>query len=139
MWFDATDPSAFPNITKIEDGVTTTLRTIRGIPPGTKWLDRRYLGRPETIESVFYMCVSLALLLAVFAEFYVTIRYRITGDKKWQDKGWRMFVSWTKAALAPGGYSSLTDVRMKQPTQGDNMESFVFAETFKYVGSPWQS
>jgi hypothetical protein len=42
-----------------------TVLTQRGSPPGVKHGDRRYLGRPETIESVFYM-------------------YRITGDRSWQ-------------------------------------------------------
>jgi hypothetical protein len=58
-WFDANDPSAFENITIIESGVQQgpTRRLMRGSPPGTKWLDKRYLGRPETIESVFYMSV----------------------------------------------------------------------------------
>jgi hypothetical protein len=30
---------------------------LRGVPPGAKSGDRRYLGRPETAESVFYMSV----------------------------------------------------------------------------------
>lgn len=34
-----------------------------------------YIGRPEAIESIFYM-------------------YRMTGDEQWRDKGWRMFMSW---------------------------------------------
>ncbi len=33
--------------------------------------------------------------------------------------------------MAPGGMSSLRDVRAAQGSLGDNMESFVFAETFK--------
>jgi hypothetical protein len=65
------------------------------------------------------------------SELRFLCRYRLTGDRKWQDKGWRMFVSWTQAALAEGGYSSLGDVRQKRPPHSDNMESFVFAETFK--------
>lgn len=55
------------------------------LPVGVKHGESRYIGRPETIESVFYM-------------------YRTTGDRKWQDKGWRMFVSWVENSIAPAGY-----------------------------------
>ncbi len=44
-----------------------------------------------------------------------------------------MFKAWTESALAPGGYSSLSDVRSTARRHSDNMESFVFAETFKCV------
>lgn len=86
---------------------------LAGTPPGAMRLDSRYLGRPETIESVFYM-------------------WRLTGDKRWQDRGWRMFVDWIDASTAPGGFSSIKDVTKESTEWGDNMESFVFAETFKY-------
>jgi len=86
---------------------------LRGTPPGTKKISERYLNRPETIESVFYM-------------------YRLTGDRKWQEKGWKMFVSWVETAKVGGGMSSIRDVRSKIPIYGDNMESFTFAETLKY-------
>lgn len=53
----------------------------KGVPLGVQsQMDKEYKGRPETIESVFYM-------------------YRITGDPKWQDYGWRMFTSWVKNSL----------------------------------------
>lgn len=43
------------------------------LPPGFKEIsDRKYIMRPEAIESVWYM-------------------YRITGDTEWQDQGWRMW------------------------------------------------
>lgn len=45
-----------------------------------------------------------------------------------------MFTSWMNHAKVPGGISSISDVTA-DPTyirHGDNMESFIFAETFKY-------
>lgn len=58
-------------------------------------------------------------------------RYRLTGDRKWQEKGWKMFVSWMSAAKVEGGISSIHDVTKKEYYHSDNMESFMFAETFK--------
>ncbi len=46
--------------------------------------NRRQIGRPETIESVFYM-------------------WRLTGDRKWQDQGWTMFVNWVEHAITETG------------------------------------
>ena len=43
-----------------------------------------YIGRPETIESVFYM-------------------FRLTGDRYWQDQGWKMFTSWMEHSITPHG------------------------------------
>ncbi|CAK7201857.1 hypothetical protein SEUCBS139899_004572 [Sporothrix eucalyptigena] len=78
--------------------------------------DRRYILRPEAIESVWYM-------------------YRITGDPTWQEKGWRMFQAVIHATRTEFGHSAIADV-MGDPTkeinQLDNMESFWFAETLKY-------
>ncbi|KAI5453762.1 hypothetical protein NCC49_005575 [Naganishia albida] len=106
----------YENITAIvEDGEDEyiTVNKLKGIPQGTSGADGRYLGRPETAESVFYM-------------------YRLTGDPKWQDRGWRMFTAWIDKCTAEFGISSVGDVRQKNPKHTDNMESFVFAETFKY-------
>lgn len=44
-----------------------------------------------------------------------------------------MFVSWMTAAKVDGGISSLVDVTQEDFRYGDNMESFMFAETFKCV------
>jgi len=46
--------------------------------------DRRQIGRPETIESVFYM-------------------WRLTGDRKWQDVGWTIFVNWVRHSITKSG------------------------------------
>jgi mannosyl-oligosaccharide alpha-1,2-mannosidase len=60
-------------------------------------------------------------------------RYRLTGDRKWQEKGWKMFVSWVTTAKTDAGISSIDDVTkdLDKLRFGDNMESFAFAETFK--------
>lgn len=58
-------------------------------------------------------------------------RYRLTGDRKWQEKGWKMFVSWSQASKVDGGFSSIYDVTHPEYYHSDNMESFMFAETLK--------
>ena len=66
-------------------------------------------------------------------EGMMTRRYRLTGDRKWQEKGWKMFVSWVTTAKVAGGMSSVLDVTKPDGAFGDNMESFLFAETLKWV------
>ncbi|KAI5806253.1 glycosyl hydrolase family 47-domain-containing protein [Geopyxis carbonaria] len=88
------------------------------LPPGFKDLnDKKYILRPEAIESVWYM-------------------YRITADKKWQDKGWKMFEAVEKATLSPLAHSAIKDITLEQGDEGfefrDEMESFWFGETLKY-------
>ena len=71
-------------------------------------MDTRYILRPEAIESVFYM-------------------WRITGDRTWQDKGWRMWESIEKAAWTDLAYSALQDVNdIEDPRKADSMERFLF-------------
>jgi mannosyl-oligosaccharide alpha-1,2-mannosidase len=70
-------------------------------------------GRPEAIESVWYM-------------------YRITGDKKWQDKGWKMFEAIVRHTTTDAGSSAINNVLTTNPTQINEMESFWTAETLKY-------
>ena len=73
-------------------------------------MDGNYKGRPETIESVFYM-------------------WRITGDKKWQDKGWSMFHAWIATSTVQDGFAAIRHVNRKPIMLQDSCESFVFAET----------
>lgn len=100
-----------------------------GFPEGyLASIDTKYLLRPEAIESVFVM-------------------YRITGDEKWRNKGWRMFESIIKHTRTAYGHASLTtvmqlkgqtrfvkgkEVIVKAAEQRDEMESFWLAETLKY-------
>ncbi|KAL1843585.1 hypothetical protein VTJ49DRAFT_868 [Mycothermus thermophilus] len=86
------------------------------IPSGFVSLnDKRYILRPEAIESVWYM-------------------YRITGDKSWQEKGWRMFEAVIRATSTEVGHSAIHDVTAtdSEPHKDDSMESFWLAETLKY-------
>ncbi|KAE8541709.1 hypothetical protein D1P53_001880 [Cryptococcus gattii VGV] len=86
---------------------------LKGTPTGARKVSTRGINRPETIESIFYM-------------------YRITGDRKWQEKGWKMFTSWMNTSTVDGGFSSVEDVTVSPVRFSDNMESFALAETFKY-------
>lgn len=84
------------------------------MPPGfTRINSRKYILRPEAIESVFYM-------------------YRITGEQYWRDVGWDMFTSIMKYTKAPHGHSAIDDITRAAPNMADQMESFWIAETLKY-------
>lgn len=86
----------------------------RRLPPGfTNLDDRRYILRPEAIESVFIM-------------------YRVTGDVAWQDKAWKMFEAIEKITKTQIAASAVADVTMAKPMKMDSMESFWLAETLKY-------
>merc|ERR1719221_1025949 len=80
------------------------------IPEGAK----HSFIRPETAESLFYL-------------------YRLTGKKKYRKWGKRLFDAIVTHAKTDAGYASVSNVN-KVPTEKiDNMQSFVLAETFKYL------
>ncbi|KAK6427725.1 hypothetical protein LTR81_000069 [Elasticomyces elasticus] len=94
------------------------------LPEGfTDIADRRYILRPEAIESVF-------------------ILYRITGEQRYQDAAWDMFMAITNATTTQLANAALSDItyspaELAQGTTGgttqfDSMESFWMAETLKY-------
>lgn len=58
--------------------------------------------------------------------------YRITGDPKWREAGWRMFQAVDKHTATLYGNSAIDDVTRPEPTLNDEMESFWLAETLKY-------
>ncbi|KAF6835407.1 class i alpha-mannosidase 1a [Colletotrichum musicola] len=96
-----------------EEYVKTKLE-MEKIPPGFVNINaRRYILRPEAIESVWYM-------------------YRITGDPIWQEKGWKMWEAVIKATRTEYGASAIDDVLSTKPEPVDEMESFWVAETLKY-------
>jgi hypothetical protein len=70
-----------------------------------------YPLRPEIVESAWYL-------------------YRATGDAKWRDMGRTMFDDFVRYTRTDAGYAALDSVVTKK--QADDMESFLFAETFKY-------
>jgi len=86
------------------------------LPPGFVSInDRRYILRPEAIESVL-------------------ILYRITGRKDLVETAWTMFTTIqenTKTDLANGALSDITRKDGKDSVT-DSMESFWMAETLKY-------
>lgn len=84
------------------------------IPPGFAAInDRRYILRPEAIESIF-------------------IFYRMTGEKKYQDAAWRMFTAIENYTRTDIANAAINDVTLSNPPKDDRMESFWLAETLKY-------
>jgi mannosidase alpha-like ER degradation enhancer 2 len=73
--------------------------------------DAAYALRPEIIESTWYL-------------------YRLTGEGQYRALGERLFTDFVRYCRSAHAYAALADVRTKE--QADDMESFLFAETFKY-------
>lgn len=76
-----------------------------------KVLDPSYALRPEIVESAFYL-------------------HRLDGGPRWRAIGAQMFADFRRYCRNDVGYTALKSVITKQ--RKDSMESFVFAETFKY-------
>lgn len=75
--------------------------------------DVHNLQRPETVESLFVM-------------------YRLTGDAKYREWGWKIFKAFQKHSRnSDGSYVSLDDVTTG--AKRDALESFWMAETLKYL------
>ena len=86
------------------------------LPKGfTSLTDRRYMLRPEAIESVWYM-------------------WRITGEWEWQEKAWKMWEAVERHTRTSIASSAVRDVTSTNPRGAhlDSMESFWLAETLKY-------
>ena len=80
-----------------------------------KMNDAHNLLRPEFIESLFYM-------------------WYFTGNKTFQDWGWKIFQAFENYTKVEKGYTSIGNVRIVYNTpQKDMTESFWFAETLKYL------
>ena len=77
--------------------------------------DSHYLLRPETIESLFYL-------------------YYFTGNKTYQDWGWKIFQGIEKYTRVSAGYTTIGNVQNALDLRPkDMMESWLFGETFKYL------
>jgi mannosyl-oligosaccharide alpha-1,2-mannosidase len=123
IWYDAMDsthPSTAPAGETASDRATRMKASAKElhIVPGLTYVnDRRYILRPEAIESVFIM-------------------YRITGDRKWQEAAWRMFQAIEKVSKTDIAAAAIADITVApediQKQQVDSMESFWLAETLKY-------
>ncbi|OJJ40350.1 hypothetical protein ASPWEDRAFT_101200 [Aspergillus wentii DTO 134E9] len=102
-----------PSSLSHEDFVNARIRDQR-LPPGMVSItQRKYLLRPEAIESVFIM-------------------FRLTGDDYWRQKGWKMFEAVSKYTQTELAHSSIDDVTSETPRLLAKMESFWLAETLKY-------
>jgi mannosidase alpha-like ER degradation enhancer 2 len=73
--------------------------------------DAEYPLRPEIVESAYYL-------------------QRLTGDARYLREGAEMFEDFVRHCRTDAGYAALKSVETKE--KEDNMESFLFAETFKY-------
>ncbi|CAG8706410.1 11093_t:CDS:2 [Racocetra persica] len=96
------------------DTQSKTQHEIENLPVDVYKMDPKYYLRPETIERLF-------------------ILYRITGNKTYQEKGWEIWQSIVKWCETPAGYSGLKDVNSADGLKNNEMESFFFAETLKYL------
>lgn len=85
------------------------------LPKGfTSILDRRYILRPEAIESVFVL-------------------YRVTGREDLLESAWDMWTAINSATSTELANSAVDDVTSKEkPRAADSMESFWMGETLKY-------
>ena len=107
----AQDDEGNPQPTKSElDEVIATQRLPTGI---VRVEDRRYILRPEAIESVFMM-------------------HRLTADPRWAEAAWAMFEAVERHTRTPLAAAALDDITRPAPRQVDSMESFWLAETLKY-------
>jgi mannosyl-oligosaccharide alpha-1,2-mannosidase len=75
--------------------------------------DKRYILRPEAIESLFVL-------------------YRVTGDETLRDEAWKLFEAIDNHTKTEYGNAALSDVTRVPAPQTDSMESFWTAETLKY-------
>lgn len=76
--------------------------------------EKYYILRPEAIESWFYM-------------------WRFTKDPKYREWAWSAVLALEKHCRAEAGYSGIQNVYMETPQKDDVQQSFIFAETFKYL------
>ncbi|HZI61476.1 MAG TPA: glycoside hydrolase family 47 protein [Pyrinomonadaceae bacterium] len=70
-----------------------------------------YPLRPEIVESTYYL-------------------FHYTKDEKYMRMGWQMWKDFVKHCRTDEGYAALKSVVTKE--KSDSMQSFLFAETFKY-------
>ncbi|KAI8341348.1 glycoside hydrolase [Chlamydoabsidia padenii] len=77
-----------------------------------------YILRPETLESLFYF-------------------YQFTHNRKYQEMAWEIFNSLHTYCRAKSGFSGVDNVDTFFPKWDDRQESFLFAETFKYLYLMW--
>ncbi|KAJ7699061.1 glycoside hydrolase [Mycena rosella] len=96
--------------------VYTERERVQGTGKGRDYAAKRteYLLRPETIESLYIM-------------------WRVTGESKWREMGWRIFQAIERETRTPVGYASLKTVEVSPGIKQDDMPSYFLAETLKYL------
>lgn len=103
----------------IKEGETAQVDSIIAdefLPAGfTRIPDRRYILRPEAVESVFVM-------------------YRVTAKEEYADRAWTMFTAIEDATKTELANTAIWDVTVdgEKPREVDSMESFWMGETLKY-------
>ncbi|TPX63735.1 hypothetical protein SpCBS45565_g06392 [Spizellomyces sp. 'palustris'] len=95
-------------------------RTATGLGPESMYgadlggSDSRYLLRPETVESIFYL-------------------WRYTHDPIYRQMGWQIIQSLNTYTRTPTGFIGLSTVSSTSPQPDDLQQSFFLAETLKYL------
>lgn len=77
-------------------------------------MDPKYILRPETVETYFYL-------------------WKVTHDAKYRDWGHEVLMACNKHLKLDDGYVGSADVNRVPTPHNDNMETFWFAETLKYL------
>lgn len=86
---------------------------LNGTAEGELTADRKFsLLRPETIESLWYL-------------------YRLTGERRYKEWGWKIFEATEQHCKTEAGYTGIKDVTVVPPEHDDQMQSFFLAETLK--------
>ncbi|KAJ7210456.1 glycoside hydrolase family 47 protein [Mycena pura] len=75
---------------------------------------KEYLLRPEVVES-----------------FYIL--WRVTGETRWREMGWRIFQAIERETRTSSGYAGLKTVEISPGLKMDQMPSYFLAETLKYL------
>ena len=110
-WHEGVRAKASPEDPRPVEQIVSEKRLPAGF---TEIGDRRYILRPEAIESVFVL-------------------YRITGDRRLMDVAWRMFTTIDKHTKTEFANAALDDITATpEAPKADRMESFWMAETLKY-------
>lgn len=76
--------------------------------------EKYYILRPEVIEAYFYL-------------------WRFTKDEKYRDWAWDAAQALEKHCRTENGYSGIKDVYDPTAVKDDVQQTFLFAETFKYL------
>ncbi|GAW05975.1 glycoside hydrolase family 47 protein [Lentinula edodes] len=123
LWMDAIEKwkasgarGAPPGVGDKTPVIYTETERLRGSGRARDYSIRKsgYLLRPETLESLY-------------------ILWRTTGNNKWRDRGWKIFESIERHTKTPSGYASLRTVEVLPAVKDDDMPSYFFAETLKYL------